>query len=282
MIQVIEHIRELDPMNRNLRENGRTIGFVPTMGALHEGHLSLIKNSIENNDATVVSIFVNPTQFNDQNDLLNYPRTLDDDLKLLNTLKCDIVFVPSVKEMYPEKDTRVFNFGTLDKIMEGKHRPGHFIGVAQIVSKFFNIIQPDKAYFGQKDFQQLAIIKKLVTDYNYPVEIIPCPIIRENDGLAMSSRNRLLSSEQRKHATLISQALFNAQKMAGINSVQNVIDYVVSTINNDPLLETEYFEIVDSNQLLPVKSWDEPSFKVGCVAVKIGEIRLIDNINFIL
>ena len=194
------------------RKQGKSIGLVPTMGALHEGHLSLIDASLRSNDITVISIFVNPTQFNDRKDFEKYPRDLDKDLELIRLKGCDLVFAPSEEEIYPEKDTRVFDFGTLDKYMEGKYRPGHFNGVAQIVSRLFDIIEPDRAYFGEKDFQQLVIIKNLVQQLNLPVEIVPCPIIRESDGLAMSSRNRLLTPEQRKSASKISKVLLTGQK----------------------------------------------------------------------
>ncbi len=263
------------------KQQGKSVGFVPTMGAIHQGHVSLISNSVKDNDITVVSIFVNPTQFNDSNDLKNYPRTLESDLKLIESAGCDIVFTPTEKEMYPETDTRQFDFGGLDKTMEGAHRPGHFNGVAQIVTRLFDIVMPQRAYFGEKDFQQLAIIKKITSDYNYPIEIVPCPIVREKDGLAMSSRNKLLNNEQRKHAVLISKILFQAQNLSGKLSVKEVKDWVTENIKKDPFLKIEYFEIVDAEKLRFVNSWEEPGIKMGCIATRVGNIRLIDNVKFI-
>jgi pantoate--beta-alanine ligase len=257
-----------------------SIGFVPTMGALHKGHFSLIDCSIKQNDITVVSIFVNPAQFNDKNDFKNYPKTLDADLKVLGETKCDIVFIPSENEMYDKPDTREFDFGQLDKVMEGKYRPGHFNGVAKIVTKLLDLISPHRAYFGLKDFQQFVIIKKLTEDLKIPVKIIPCPIVRENDGLAMSSRNSLLSAEERKNAALIYHALSQAKKNSRKYSVSNIKKQVINSLNENPQIRVEYFEIVDAANLEPVQSWHEPSVKIGCIAAKVGNIRLIDNINF--
>ncbi|UCH15923.1 MAG: pantoate--beta-alanine ligase [Bacteroidales bacterium] len=259
---------------------GTTIGFVPTMGALHKGHLSLIECSVKQDDVTIVSIFVNPAQFNDKNDFKNYPKTLDTDLKVLSNAKCDIVFVPSENEMYDKPDHRIFDFGNLGKVMEGKYRPGHFSGVAKIVTRLFDVINPHKAYFGLKDFQQFAIIKKLTEDLKLPVNIIPCPTVRENDGLAMSSRNSLLSAEERKHAALIYSTLFQAKKDSRKYTVGNIKKNVSNTLNEDPYITVEYFEIVNASNLAPVQSWNEPSVKVGCIAAKVGNVRLIDNINF--
>jgi pantoate--beta-alanine ligase len=257
-----------------------SIGLVPTMGSLHKGHLSLVEKAARETEKVVVSIFVNPTQFNDQEDLKRYPRNLEADLKLLEKTGCDIVFAPDVEEIYPAPDTRVFNFGNLDKVMEGKYRPGHFNGVAQVVSKLFDIIKPSKAYFGMKDFQQLTIIKVLAKKMYPRLQIVPCPIIREPDGLAMSSRNLLLSVEQRNEAPLIWQTLSEAKKLVFHKSVKELASWVKKTINKGELLEVEYFEIVDSEKLRPVNSWDEPGGKVGCIAVYCGKIRLIDNIVF--
>ena len=251
---------------------------MPTMGALHAGHLSLVEKAVLENEMTVVSIFVNPTQFNDPEDLERYPRVLTNDLKMLRSTACDIVYAPSVKEVYPEPDTRTFNFGTLELVMEGKHRPGHFNGVAQVVSKLFEMVKPHKAYFGLKDFQQLIIIKNMVKQLHLPVEIVPVEIVREKTGLAMSSRNELLSAEQRKNAALISKTLFAAKKQIGLKSVQELEDWVVAEINKNPFLSVEYFKIVDDEQLQPIKTWDEEKTKIGCVAVFCGNIRLIDNI----
>jgi pantoate--beta-alanine ligase len=281
-MQVIQKIQQLKIQLDGYRKASKTIGFVPTMGALHEGHLSLVYESKKNTQITVVSIFVNPTQFNDKADLERYPHTPEEDLDKLGCSGVDIVFMPSSEEMYPEPDTRVFDFGKLDTVLEGEHRPGHFNGVAQIVSKFFAIVEPDKAFFGEKDFQQLAIIKQLVKKLDFSVQIIGCPIVREDDGLAMSSRNVLLTPVQRKNAANISRILFESKQMAKNCSVETLRNWVISTINENSDLITEYFEIVDDLNLLPVSSWNEPCNKVGCIAVKVGKIRLIDNIRYIL
>jgi len=278
-MQVFHHRREINQHIASLKKDGKSIGFVPTMGALHAGHISLVQRAKKQNDIVVVSLFVNPTQFNNKEDLLRYPRTLDADLHMLEKEGCDVVFNPDEKEMYPEPDLRVFSFGNLDKVMEGKHRPGHFNGVAQVVTKLFDIIKPHRAYFGMKDFQQVVIIRKLVDDCEYPVEIIACPIVREADGLAMSSRNMRLSAEQRQHAVLISKTLFEAQRTGVSVSVEKMKKKVVDTINKDPWLQVEYFEIVDDKTLQPVKDWEKPGGRVGCIAVHAGEVRLIDNVT---
>lgn len=263
-----------------LKSEANTIGLVPTMGALHKGHLSLIDYSVKQNDITVVSIFVNPAQFNDKNDLKNYPRNLNADLKLIGATGCSIVFTPSVDEMYPEPDNRKFDFGNLDKYMEGKFRPGHFNGVARVVVRLFEIVSPHKAYFGLKDFQQLSIIKKLTRDLKFDIQIIACPTIREHDGLAMSSRNSLLSPEQRKYASHIYRTLCEANKNSGKTDINDIKKQVTDTLNKYPYTEVEYFEIVDENDLCPVNSWDIKSGIVGCIAVRVGNVRLIDNVNF--
>lgn len=263
-----------------IRESGKKIGFVPTMGALHEGHLSLVRISREQNDMTIVSIFVNPTQFNDKSDLNRYPRMPEKDEAMLRSAGCDIIFMPDENEVYPEPDTRVFNLGDLDKIMEGEHRPGHFNGVAQVVTRLFDMVKPHRAYFGLKDFQQLAIIRKIVKDLKYPVEIISCPIVRECDGLAMSSRNMLLSAGQRKQALVLSQLLFLAREMKAKYSPDEVIDFVTDKINSSPGVKLEYFEIIDGSTLLPARKWDNKHDVIGCIAARVGEVRLIDNINF--
>jgi pantoate--beta-alanine ligase len=263
-----------------LKSKGKTVGFVPTMGALHKGHISLVNYAKADNDYVVVSIFVNPTQFNDKNDLKNYPRTFGSDAEKLKNAGVDIIFAPTEQEMYPEPDTRVFNFSELDKVMEGKHRPGHFNGVAQVVSKLFDAVMPNKAYFGEKDFQQLSIIKQLVKQQNYNIEIVPCPIIREPDGLAMSSRNILLSPAQRENAAIISKTLFESVKLANTLSIVELKNWVCKTINDNAELEVEYFEIVDDTYLQSIKTWEENNKKVGCVAVKVGRVRLIDNIKY--
>jgi pantoate--beta-alanine ligase len=264
----------------SLRENGQSLGFVPTMGALHEGHLSLIRRCKLQNNITVVSIFVNPTQFNDKNDLKNYPRTTEKDLDMLRSVGCDMVFMPDVTEIYPVPDTRIFDFGGIDKIMEGKQRPGHFNGVAQVVTRLFDLVKPHRAYFGLKDFQQLAIIKKVVADYHYPVEIIPCPIIRETDGLAMSSRNRLLSADEHSRALLLSQSLFMAKEMKAEYMPAEVIKFLRDRVTSAPGIELEYFEIINGYNLQPVDGWHTVDYIIGCLAARVGKIRLIDNINF--
>lgn len=279
-MKLVHTVAELKAAIELQKEKGNTIGFVPTMGALHEGHLSLVRKAGAESNFVVVSIFVNPTQFNNKEDLERYPRTLETDAKMLESTVCDLVFAPSIQEVYPEEDTRVFEFGNLGNVMEGVHRPGHFNGVAQVVSKLFDMVQPQKAFFGLKDFQQLAIINKMVEQLNLPVEIVPCPIVREKDGLAMSSRNTLLSPEQRENARVISRTLFEAVERAKQNSVEEISKWVIETINQNPYLETEYFEIVDDKELMPITSWDQPVNKIGCVAVHCGKVRLIDNITF--
>ena len=276
---LIETIIELKDKLKALKETG-VIGFVPTMGALHAGHISLVKQAVSETQVVVVSIFVNPTQFNDKSDLEKYPRNLEADLKLLEKTGCQIVFAPKPEEIYPEPDTRKFEFGELETVMEGKHRPGHFNGVAQVVSKLFDIVKPDKAYFGLKDFQQLAIVKEMVTQFNLPVEIVPCAIVREENGLAMGSRNELLSAEERKNAAVISESLFKAYELKKQKSVNELQNWIADTINKNPYLNVEYVEIVDDRRLQPVKSWDEKGGKVCCVAVFCGKVRLIDNIVF--
>jgi pantoate--beta-alanine ligase len=270
----------ISTLNKKLASFGSSasIGFVPTMGALHEGHLSLVKQAAAETNIVVVSIFVNPTQFNDPKDLERYPRTLDADLKLLEKTGCHLVFAPTVNEIYPEPDTRKFSFGKLETVMEGQHRPGHFNGVAQVVSKLFEIVKPHKAYFGLKDFQQLAIIKNMVAQLKLPVEIVACPIVREKSGLAMSSRNELLSVDERKNAATISETLFKAKELAKEKSVNELKNWIFETINKNPYLTVEYVEIVDDLQLQPIKNWEENRIKVCCVAVFCGKIRLIDNI----
>lgn len=260
-----------------LLEKKGDIGFVPTMGALHQGHLSLIKRAKEENDLVICSIFVNPTQFNDKKDLENYPRTEQRDLELLATAGCDAAFTPSIKEIYPIEDNSVFEFGSLDKVMEGSFRPGHFNGVALVVKRLFEIVKPKRAYFGQKDFQQLAIIRQLKEKLNLPVEIIGCPTVRESDGLAMSSRNMRLTEEERKSAASIPKVLFNAKKLYKEMSVSEIKQWAMEQLAKQPLLTPEYFEIVDSSSLQPIKSWSDTKECVACVAVKAGAVRLIDN-----
>ena len=279
-MQVLNTKNELINLLGQYRKEGKKIGFVPTMGALHSGHLSLVKESKKNSDLTVVSIFVNPTQFNDPEDLKRYPRTLEKDVELLKTVDCDLVFAPSVEEIYPEPDTRKFDFGYLESMMEGAKRPGHFNGVGQVVSRLFDIVKPDKAFFGMKDFQQVAIIKNMVKQLNFPIEIIPCPIIREESGLALSSRNTLLDEEHKKNAPHIYATLKKARNLASQMNVAELKKWITEEINRNLYLETEYVEIVDDTTLNIVQSWEEKGTKVACVAVYAGKIRLIDNIVF--
>ena len=246
LVHTIQELRaELDIQ----RQAGKKIGLVPTMGALHEGHASLVRRAVAENEVVVVSDFVNPTQFNDKNDLLKYPRTLEADCELLEKEGAAYVFAPSLEEMYPEPDTRQFSYAPLDTVMEGKYRPGHFNGVCQIVSKLFMMVEPDKAYFGEKDFQQLAIIREMVKQMNFPLEIVGCPIVRESDGLALSSRNARLSEEQRKQALGISQTLFKSQEYAASHTLEETQKFVEDGIAAADGLELEYFEIVDGMTL---------------------------------
>ena len=275
---VIEKIADLQAYIKE--KAAKSVGFVPTMGALHDGHISLITRCVAENDLCVASVFVNPTQFNDKADLERYPRTPEADCAMLQAAGCDVVFMPTVQEMYPEEDTRQFNFGSLETVMEGKYRPGHFNGVAQIVSKLFDAVQPHKAYFGEKDFQQVAIIRAMVEQLNYPIQIIACPIIREESGLARSSRNTLLSDEQRKKAALIAQVLTKSTTFVHSKSVSATIDWVEEQFKDDAEFRMDYYEIVDGNSLQPVQNWEDSEFIVGCIAVYCGKIRLIDNIHY--
>ena len=281
-MKVTSTINELRGLIKN--SDLSPVAFVPTMGALHEGHISLVKRAVSECPITVVSIFVNPTQFNDKNDLKNYPRTLDKDLDLLGKVlgENDIVFTPSVEEMYPEEDKRVFNFGNLDVVMEALHRPGHFNGVGQIVSRLFEIVEPDVAIFGLTDFQQVAVIKELVKQTNDKVKIIASPTIREDDGLAMSSRNMLLEPEIRKNAPVIYKTISAAALMLKDKDIAETALYVKNEIEKFDNFEVIYFEIVDDEQLIPVKSKQEMSNEkkyFGCIAVQAGKIRLIDNVE---
>jgi pantoate--beta-alanine ligase len=261
------------------------VGLVPTMGALHEGHLSLVINAETQCPLIIISIYVNPTQFNDKEDLKNYPRTIEVDLDLLRKVlrKNDIVFNPDDKEIYPSEDKRVFHFGNLENVMEALHRPGHFNGVAQVVSRLFEIVNPDIAYFGMKDFQQVAVIKELVKQTGYQVRIVGTPIIREPDGLAMSSRNRLLNPQIRKKASVIYNTILSASEMTDNLDIPEIKEYVKNTIEKENGFSVEYFEIVDDTELIPVSKKREMKKKkhyFGCIAVKAGKIRLIDNIEF--
>lgn len=281
-MEIIKTIRQLRQKLDVDRLSSHSIGLVPTMGALHEGHASLVTRSVQENDVTVVSVFVNPTQFNDQKDLQTYPRNLDADCTLLERLNATYVFAPEVEEMYPEPDTRHFSYPPVDIVMEGAFRPGHFNGVCQIVSKLFAAIMPDRAYFGEKDFQQIAVIRKMVDDLKFPLQICPCPIVREQDGLALSSRNALLSAEERRLAVNISRTLFISKDYSTNHTVSQTRQFVTDTINVLPSLEVQYFDIVDGKSLQSVSSWEESEDIVGCITVFCGKkpIRLIDNIRY--
>ena len=277
LVHTIQELRaELDIQ----RKAGKKIGFVPTMGALHEGHASLVRRAVAENDVVVVSDFVNPTQFNDKNDLLKYPRTLEADCELLEKEGAAYVFAPSVEEVYPEPDTRQFCYAPLDTVMEGKYRPGHFNGVCQVVSKLFMMVEPDKAYFGEKDFQQLAIIREMVKQMNFPLEIVGCPIVREADGLALSSRNARLSEKERLQALSISKTLFQSKEYAATHTVEETQKFVEDGIAAAEGLELEYFELVDGTTLQKISTWDETNYAVGCITVYCGEVRLIENIKY--
>lgn len=280
-MKVVHTIAQLQAELQKLRsQKGTTVGLVPTMGALHEGHASLVKRSVQENDATVVSIFLNPTQFNDKTDLAKYPRTLEADCQLLQRQGATIAFAPSVEEIYPEPDNRHFSYPPTDSVMEGAMRPGHFNGVCQIVSKLFDYVQPDRAYFGEKDYQQIAVIRRMVDDLGFKLQIVPCPVIREESGLAMSSRNTLLSSDEHVIAANIYRVL-KESKAQGLNVVATH-DYVVKNINAVDGLEVQYFSIVDGDTLADVQSWDDSDSVVGCITVFCGSqpIRLIDHIRY--
>lgn len=277
---LVQTVQELRVVLDKFRKEAKSIGLVPTMGALHEGHASLVKRAVSENEVVVVSVFVNPTQFNDTNDLLKYPRTLEADCCLLEACGVTVVFAPSVEEIYPEEDTRNFSYPPLDTVMEGIYRPGHFNGVCQIVSKLFLMVEPDKAYFGEKDFQQLAIIREMVRQYPFRLEIVGCPIVREVDGLALSSRNARLDEKQRKQALAISKTLFDSLDHVGQHTLEDTRRFVEEAIAQAPGLELEYFEIVDGNTLQCVQNWEDSNYIVGCITVYCGEVRLIDNIKY--
>ncbi|MBE6286974.1 MAG: pantoate--beta-alanine ligase [Mediterranea massiliensis] len=279
-MKIVHTIKDLQGELSFLKAQGKQVGLVPTMGALHEGHASLVKRCVAENEVAVVSVFVNPTQFNDQNDLAKYPRTLDADCRLLEACGASFVFAPSVDEMYPEPDMRQFSYAPLDTVMEGAFRPGHFNGVCQIVSKLFDAVMPHRAYFGEKDFQQLAIIREMVRQMNYPLEIVGCPIVREADGLALSSRNTRLNEEERKNALKISQTLFESRTFAASHTVAQTCQFVEEAINVAPGLRLEYFALVDGRTLQPIADWSETDYAVGCITVFCGEVRLIDNIKY--
>ena len=281
-MKVFEKIVDLQNQLFEDRKQGKEIGLVPTMGALHEGHASLVRRSVAENGITVVSVFVNPTQFNDKNDLKNYPRTLEADCQLLETCGADYVLAPSVEEMYPTPDTRQFEYPPVSTVMEGAHRPGHFNGVCQVVSRLFYIVKPTRAYFGEKDWQQIAVVKAMVRHLGITVQIVECDIVRDKDGLAKSSGNTLLSKDERAIAPHIYKALKASIDYAKKHTVQETHDKVVSDINSIDGLDVEYFSIVDGNTLQDIKSWDETPYVVGCITVYCGKtpIRLIDHIKY--
>jgi len=264
------------------RKVGHSVGLVPTMGALHEGHASLVRQSVKDNDVTVVSVFVNPTQFNDKNDLTRYPRTLEADFKLLEECRADYVLAPAVEEMYPTPDKRQFEYPPVSTVMEGAHRPGHFNGVCQVVSRLFYIVRPDRAYFGEKDWQQIAVVKAMVRHLQLGVQIVECPIVREEDGLAKSSRNTLLADDERAIAPTIYKALKSSLDYAKKHTLKDTHDKVVKDINSVDGLEVEYFSIVDGNTLQDVAEWNDSPYIVGCITVYCGKtpIRLIDHIKY--
>lgn len=289
---IVDQIQQLKNHLTSIRNQGKSVGFVPTMGALHKGHISLVNAAKEDCDIVVCSIFVNPTQFNDLTDLEKYPRTLEADNHLLEQSGCDIVFIPMVSEMYSEEELdlkkqkiedkswakgKKVDFGLLEKVMEGAQRPGHFNGVAQVVSKLFRIVEPDKAYFGQKDFQQLAIIRSMVKQLEMPLEIIACPILRDPNGLAMSSRNERLSKEEREQAAIISKVLFKIKDFYTTKTIAELKVFAEDQIKLVPGMELEYIEIADAETLQPISDLKQSKSVVVCIAVKLGAVRLIDN-----
>lgn len=279
-MQLVTSVDELREILQSLRDKQLTVGFVPTMGALHEGHLTLVQRSVRENDFSVVSVFVNPTQFNNKSDLEKYPRNITRDAELLQKVGCSLVFAPEVAAMYTPDELSnpfEFDFAGLDQVMEGRFRPGHFNGVVQVVSKLFNLVQPTRAYFGEKDFQQLAIIRRMNSVLKMGVEIVACPIVREPSGLAMSSRNERLTSQQREIASGISKVLFECRTFVPGKSPFEVKSWVESRINSIEGLRLEYFEIANITTLQTAESWDEPT--VGCIAVFCGDVRLIDVIQ---
>ena len=276
-MKVVNTVAELNAALAPLKREG--VGFVPTMGALHAGHRSLVERARRENETVVVSVFVNPTQFNDKNDLKNYPRTPEADCAILEAAGADIVFMPTVEDIYPEPDTRQFDFGLVDKVMEGATRPGHFNGVAQVVSRLFALVNPARAYFGEKDFQQIAVIKAMVEQLAIDIEIVECAIVRGEDGLALSSRNELLTPEHRAAAPHIYATISQcASKMETLNP-EELTNWVASTIDSNPLLKTIYFEAVDARTMQRVEKWSDSERIQGCCAVQAGDIRLIDNIR---
>ncbi len=281
-MKIINTVAALQHAVTEAKQQGLSVGLVPTMGALHEGHASLIRQSVAENQLTVVSVFVNPTQFNDPKDLQHYPRTFEADAQLIASLGGDIVFAPSVEEVYPQEDKRVFSYPPIDTVMEGARRPGHFNGVCQIVSKLFDMVTPDRAYFGEKDFQQIAVVRAMMKDLGYTFQLVPCPIVREASGLALSSRNALMSDEERKLATNIYRILRESVTLSSSHSVAETQQFVVEQLNALDGLEVEYYEIVNGETLQAVTSWEDAPHIQGCITVFCGArpVRLIDNIAY--
>lgn len=279
-MRVVKTISELKSLISGYKQENKTVGLVPTMGALHAGHKSLVDRARKENDIVVVSVFVNPTQFNNKQDLATYPRTEERDCALLEAAGCDVVFMPAVEEVYPEPDNRQFDLGAVAEVMEGAHRPGHFNGVAQIVSKLFGFVEPDRAYFGEKDFQQIAVIRKMVQLEGFKLQIVACPIKREDDGLALSSRNVRLTAEQRQLAPNIYRVLKESCNFAKSHTVAETEKFVVDSLNAQPQMEVEYYSIVDALTMQPVSDWADADSITGCITVYCGEVRLIDNIAY--
>lgn len=279
-MRVVKTISELKSLISGYKQENKTVGLVPTMGALHTGHKSLVDRARKENDIVVVSVFVNPTQFNNKQDLATYPRTEERDCALLEAAGCDVVFMPAVEEVYPEPDNRQFDLGAVAEVMEGAHRPGHFNGVAQIVSKLFGFVEPDRAYFGEKDFQQIAVIRKMVQLDGFKLQIVACPIKREDDGLALSSRNVRLTAEQRQLAPNIYRVLKESCNFAKSHTVAETEKFVVDSLNALPQMEVEYYSIVDALTMQPVSDWADADSITGCITVYCGEVRLIDNIAY--
>lgn len=279
-MRVVKTISELKSLISGYKQENKTVGLVPTMGALHAGHKSLVDRARKENDIVVVSVFVNPTQFNNKQDLATYPRTEERDCALLEAAGCDVVFMPAVEEVYPEPDNRQFDLGAVAEVMEGAHRPGHFNGVAQIVSKLFGFVEPDRAYFGEKDFQQIAVIRKMVQLEGFKLQIVACPIKREDDGLALSSRNVRLTAEQRQLAPNIYRVLKESCNFAKSHTVAETEKFVVDSLNALPQMEVEYYSIVDALTMQPVSDWADADSITGCITVYCGEVRLIDNIAY--
>lgn len=281
-MKIIRTLYDMTEYRVRQRDRGASVGFVPTMGALHEGHMSLVHQAVKENAVTVVSVFVNPIQFNNPDDFAKYPRTEEADFKMLAEAGVDAVFAPLAEEMYPDQgqNGKTYELGKAAEVMEGKYRPGHFQGVARVLDILFKLVDPRRAYFGEKDFQQIAVVRNLVKSEGLSVEIVACPIKRASDGLALSSRNQLLTEEQRKLAPEIYATLKYSVEYSQQHSVRATHDTVVERLDAVPGMRVEYFEIVDARSLAPIEEWDESPWIVGCITVYLGEVRLIDNISY--